>query len=191
MEPHRNSNLVDSPPAKTPPPAEDLRTPAFLDALRAAMQSVTHQGGSSAPPHKEVPQPARWKSPTKLLEPMRGQLWQITGAVLVSTAAFAGVYVYMTLTAEFSSIGKELGTVRRELGLVRNEVVRKDEFNGRYLAAQSLIKEVESSSRSATESALQRNRQQKQALADQELRLKEVRRDLERLQERLAGLEKK
>jgi hypothetical protein len=122
---------------------------------------------------------------------LRAQFWQIVLALLVSGTAFAGVFVYMRLTADFSQTGKELRGVRRELGLVRYELVRKEEFNGRHLAAQALIREIEANSRVGSERELQKLLDEKQKLAELRLRLKDLKREVERLGEQLSPRDKK
>jgi hypothetical protein len=159
--------------------------PQLVEALRSALASQapgTHLPGGQ--PEAPTDAPAEAKGGKRRWS-WSGWL-QLAGALLVSGAGIAGVLIYMQLTDEYARSRSEMGKIRRELALVRNELVRKEEFNNRYLAAYALIREAEGGGRALADAALQRDQDEKLTLAELLAQLKELRRDTERLQERLA-----
>jgi hypothetical protein len=185
-------NRIDLPSGVTGPegPA-DLLDPQLIEALRAAAAALAreHDLTTGSPPGQPGHDTGARKAGKKTA--IRAQLWQFAGALLFSAAAATGVIAYLRLTDEYLAIRGEIGKVRRELGLVRIESVRKDEFHSRSLAAHALIREAEATTRATTEIAAQRSEQQQQNLAELRPRLDDVRREAERLRERLSAREKR
>jgi hypothetical protein len=182
MEPNRITVYSATSTSETPACALD---PQLIDALRAALAAIARE---QAPPAS--PAPAEDKGGKKK-RGLVAELWQMTSALLVIAGSVAFVVFYLRLTNEFAECRSDFGKVRRELGLVRNELVRKEEFNGRSLAANTLIREEEAKSKATADSAAQRLEEQTQKLADLSQQFKELRRDAELLQERISAREKK
>jgi hypothetical protein len=190
MEPNRaNQPLSTNSPGA---PVAGGLDPRLLDALRAALGALIREGstGGGAPVGAVDVQGDPPEAKTKP-SAARGVYWLLIAALLLGGAAAVGVLVYERLTADFAHIRSELGELHRELGLVRTELVRKDEFNGRHLAANAMIREADASSKRAAESEAQRLQEHQQSLADLRLQLKDLQRDAERLRERLRAREPK
>jgi hypothetical protein len=164
--------------------------PQLVEAVRSLLNGLApEQQPNNATLPDTDPDKAKKDEPKKR-RAIWWQLGQLALTALVCTAAFVGVFVFIQLTRELGASRKEMGRLRRELGLVRQEVVRKDEFNNRNLAAQALIREAQASGKAAADASLQRLQEQKQALAELGLLLRELQRDAERLDERLAAWDK-
>jgi hypothetical protein len=172
----------------------------FIAALRSAATALAQErkpadGTPSDQPKHPAEQEANRKFGALLARFSSGAraLLDPTTALplAVGAVAFGGVLVFMQLTGDFSQTGKALGQMRREVGFLRNNVVRKEEFNGRHLAAQALIREVEASSRAEADRGLQRLQEQQQTLQELRPPLQDLRRDVGRLRERINAAEAK
>jgi hypothetical protein len=163
----------------------------MVEAFRSALTAFAREQGLPNGPLPGQPAPGEGtKGGARNPRTVRGQLWQIAAATLVSAVTFAAVVVYMRLTADYLQIRSDLGKLRRELGLVRNELVRKDDFNARTLAANAWVAEAAAGGEAMTEGGLQRAQEQGQALAELRLLLRDLRREAQRLRERISAPEK-
>jgi hypothetical protein len=162
--------------------------PQALAVLRAALEAVAQAREETA----ASPEPAaQAKLDEKKPSALRSQLKQVALALALTAMAGLGIWAYLDLTAQQAQDRAEVGKLRRELWQLRPRVVRKEEFNSRTLAAHALLQDVEASSKTASDQAMERLREQKASLNDLTQQFKDLQREAERFRERLSAREKR
>jgi hypothetical protein len=167
----------DGPPANLDPRLTQL--------LCAALQTIAvEQNRQSGPAPNEK---KKEKKPSALWS----QRWSIFGALLVTGASVASLFVYHQLGEQMAANRSEAGSIRRELGQYRPQFVRKDEFSSRNLAIHALLQDTQSKTKAAMDANRERFQEHKQGLRDYSLQVKELGGEAKRFEERLAVREKR
>jgi hypothetical protein len=164
--------------------------PRLIEKLRSAVAALSRgQGPGGPPPEGAAPDGAKQEEK----KPARdwGQFVQIACALVLTGASALGVLVYMQLTAELNQTRADLARVRLEMGLVRNQLVRKEEFSSRNLAAFALTRDAELKTKTASDASLRRLEDHRQSVEKQLERLEKLRAKKAGLEKRIAALEKR
>jgi hypothetical protein len=154
--------------------------------LCAALQAIAAEQARPAP--REPAEASRKETEPRTWWP---QLWSSLGALLLTGAALAGLFVYQKLGDEMSESRGNASALRRELGQYRSKFVRKEEVGSRNLAIHALLQDTQSKTKAAMDVNKDRFQEHKLALRDFSLQVKELRLEMKRMEERLAVREKR
>jgi hypothetical protein len=177
----------DQPHPETVPGASDNGVdPRLVELLRAAlMPAVLEQRAGSPPP--EPKKEEKEKKPEEQV-PL---FWKLCSAALLSITALIVVTLYNQLSATASQVRGDVGQLRSELSQLRTDLVPKDEYTLRNEQTVKSLKDVQTSNRTAAEQWKEKGQEQRTTVANLQMQIRELDRELQRMREQLSAMEQR